>query len=647
MSVGTCHQCGRKYGTAQALAGTTVHCRTCGAANDGAGGPPREGDGSGTGRKREGLSLDDAFMVGPPLDIAPTDPHIGRPADYDPINVPHRSPRSNTGLVVALVMVTSLIAIGGIIAISALRGTGKQGSEPISPPRNEPSIVKRDDRKGSPPAPVNVPPVNPAPTPPVLVTPSDPPPTMASRVDPMPQMSDRLYASSLLGLGQFDETFLSGKAADAAYGELHRRFVEPMGQRFAGVLGEVTKYAGERSLKRSIHGTDLLSRRPALRVHFPRECRDERVGIYLETSDRSKDVLSPTAEGLVSARSDVRLSGSGPAGECFQDTGSGQFVVPIRLPWRFDALRMLEQTTEVEFTLRIVYSDSSTDRLLCSTRIEPPTSIETSYPFGLGFATLVDEDHPQVGEIIADISKDHLLVGNGVVLSGAGSTSIFEQICSIALIWRELTLRGIRYQNRTGVDPEFQRCRLFHDCLADRSANCIDNTAMLASLLGSTGFRCYIVLLPGHALLGVALSDGKSSPILFVETTLLGMPVDEDPATQGIFADYFRVLREERSFLNGQSLNAFEVAVEKAEEKVYGTIDQATAVIAAIRAAEELSKAHPNDAAAQAEFDDALDALPNFLIVPISIARENGARPVGSPPSIGSRRPLPPRLPSR
>ena len=35
-----CHNCGREYLTARALAGKAIPCRSCGAMNDGGGGPP-------------------------------------------------------------------------------------------------------------------------------------------------------------------------------------------------------------------------------------------------------------------------------------------------------------------------------------------------------------------------------------------------------------------------------------------------------------------------------------------------------------------------------------------------------------------------------------------------------------------------------
>jgi len=66
-----------------------------------------------------------------------------------------------------------------------------------------------------------------------------------------------------------------------------------------------------------------------------------------------------------------------------------------------------------------------------------------------------------------------------------------------------------------------QRVRLPSQALVARTANCIDGTLLMASLLEHIGIEPAIVLLPGHALLGWAPYSG-SDDWSYLETTLIG-----------------------------------------------------------------------------------------------------------------------------
>ncbi len=93
-------------------------------------------------------------------------------------------------------------------------------------------------------------------------------------------------------------------------------------------------------------------------------------------------------------------------------------------------------------------------------------------------------------------------------------------------IWHALDAHGIRY---SGADPGVDRgprvysqhVRFLADTWADRSANCIDGSALLASTLQRIGLRSFLVLVPGHAFVGF-YTDADSQHAAYLETTLLG-----------------------------------------------------------------------------------------------------------------------------
>jgi len=65
-----------------------------------------------------------------------------------------------------------------------------------------------------------------------------------------------------------------------------------------------------------------------------------------------------------------------------------------------------------------------------------------------------------------------------------------------------------------------QRTRLPRESLAQRSANCIDGTVLMASLLEGSSLNPAIVLVPGHAFVGWEVWDGADD-WRFLETTMI------------------------------------------------------------------------------------------------------------------------------
>lgn len=91
---------------------------------------------------------------------------------------------------------------------------------------------------------------------------------------------------------------------------------------------------------------------------------------------------------------------------------------------------------------------------------------------------------------------------------------------------------GVTYINSTiSLGKGFtQRVRLPNLSIKTKSANCIDGSVLLASLFENVGLRPYIVLLPSHAIVGVARPNHTEN-VLFIETTLLGRPKMESLLT--------------------------------------------------------------------------------------------------------------------
>lgn len=101
-------------------------------------------------------------------------------------------------------------------------------------------------------------------------------------------------------------------------------------------------------------------------------------------------------------------------------------------------------------------------------------------------------------------------------------------------IFNALKDHGITYSSTTISFPAgSQKIRFPADALAEKAANCIDGTVLMASALEAIGIEPLIVLVPGHAFLGWNNSEG-SAEATFLETTMIGSATFEEAVAEGL-----------------------------------------------------------------------------------------------------------------
>ena len=92
-------------------------------------------------------------------------------------------------------------------------------------------------------------------------------------------------------------------------------------------------------------------------------------------------------------------------------------------------------------------------------------------------------------------------------------------------IYRALQQKGVSYVKSSltfgGHQDVSERVRMPFESLHQVSANCIDGAVMYASLFENLGMDPVVVLVPGHAYVGVRTSK-QSENYLFIETSLTG-----------------------------------------------------------------------------------------------------------------------------
>lgn len=137
------------------------------------------------------------------------------------------------------------------------------------------------------------------------------------------------------------------------------------------------------------------------------------------------------------------------------------------------------------------------------------------------FAAYLNEHDAVVDEIL-DAARSSGIVEN---FSAPDTNSIYRQVWAI---WHALAAHGIRY---SGADPAIergphvfsQRVRFLGETWRDASANCIDGSVLIASVLQRIGLRTFLVLVPGHAFVGFTAGENETA---YLETTLLGARVE-------------------------------------------------------------------------------------------------------------------------
>ena len=498
----------------------------------------------------------------------------------------------------------------------------------------------------SPPTPPSSPPSTPPSTPPAAAPPQNPPPKapppeqggMASVAEVHDGMEKAVFASSLISFRNFDSTFLTNRAD--AFAALESAFVDVPGfslkddpQFFSSIMWA--------SLCSSMYGgasgeAALLSSRPLFKVKISNAPENARVGVYIEVDAASRKYLPLSVDGLVSSQSDIELVHSIPANLGSYDADGEAFTIPFDLPWNTDELKKLESAVEIPYTLRLKYSDGTQDSLAGRIRVNPPAEIERAYPFELGFAAAVDETHPWVKRILDGINQDPEVVKEGLSLSGGGAGSDDGALISIYLIWRELAMRGMRYQNLTAAAVGAQRCRLVHESISSANANCVDGTVLLASFFEAIGAKACIVLVPGHAFICVDLKDRR----VFIETTVISERLREDPQTRS--DELFASIRRSPFFLRDQMFNAFEAACEAGVSNMDEAVTTAEPVLAEFRRLIQLG-----DRRTEQENQELAVCCDNLAqqvkVVPISRARKHGIIPIGVPSNLDAKFRIPPR----
>ena len=206
-----------------------------------------------------------------------------------------------------------------------------------------------------------------------------------------------------------------------------------------------------------------------------------------------------------------------------------RWTVTPDLPWNYAALRRWSQVQPELFVVSVTAGGRTIQRTFTATvhavneavsRVYDPDSTawqDTS----VCFAAFVNEDHPLINPLLQEATAR----GGVAHFTGyeLGPNSVLPQMQAV---WEALAARGLNYVDlgttSGGVaEVETQYVRFLDQALRDQGANCVDASALFASIFRRIGLRPVLIFRPGHCL--VAVYDAQAGgQLIGLETTMLG-----------------------------------------------------------------------------------------------------------------------------
>lgn len=200
-------------------------------------------------------------------------------------------------------------------------------------------------------------------------------------------------------------------------------------------------------------------------------------------------------------------------------------VIKPTLNWNFSSLRNLPQSCPATLVTEITGPNGmsigqSQKQITVRTANECPMSLTPAIsPFDYLLAGYVNEDSPFIDRLLQEA------LGSSITDKFCGYQGskdvVYKQIFAV---WHVLQRRGMRYSSipTTGVSSSgnfgVQYIRFMDESLLRQQANCLDGSILFASICQKVSLQSAIVLLRGHAIVGIRESNGDG-PWILLDTT--------------------------------------------------------------------------------------------------------------------------------
>ncbi len=218
--------------------------------------------------------------------------------------------------------------------------------------------------------------------------------------------------------------------------------------------------------------------------------------------------------------------------ETAANDGQTEYELHPRLAWNLSALSALNTAHNETLSLKLEADGISLGERQIEISLRPLS--EALYYVRDGgdavdlsfiFAAYVNERDAIVTHIIEQ-ALDYDIVETFDGYASHDANQVYRQVWAV---WQAIEAQGIRYSDANpaishGPNVYSQRVRFLNQTWNDRTANCVDGSVLLASVLQRLGLHSFLVLVPGHAFIGF-YTDAESHNAAYLETTVLGEPI--------------------------------------------------------------------------------------------------------------------------
>ena len=196
-----------------------------------------------------------------------------------------------------------------------------------------------------------------------------------------------------------------------------------------------------------------------------------------------------------------------------------------RMDYKYDALNRVRQSQPVNVTFSVQVNGQSLGERFVTARVHPINDCPYAYQnpdderdyvdIAWMFAAYVNEDHPAIPGLLKEAQATEVVDGFDAYQSGDPGTILLQ----VFAVWEALRQHNIRYSDiGTTTDESTSlyslHVRFIEEALSESHANCVDASAMLASVLRRMGIDTFLVMEPGHMFLGIYLdAQGKQSAL--------------------------------------------------------------------------------------------------------------------------------------
>lgn len=242
--------------------------------------------------------------------------------------------------------------------------------------------------------------------------------------------------------------------------------------------------------------------------------------------------LKKGAEVTVEIKADSFMKPSKWHGKITTLSEKGSAMFSPKILWDYEALSKARQ----QRPMNVIFSASIDDQQLpeinetytlrsindCPYLIKGRRDEDPGTRLNYMFAAYVNENHPQVQEILKEALECHIVD----LFDGYQSNDAETVLRQVWAIWNALQRRGIKYSSVTTTTPSdstyCQTVRFIDQSIEGHQANCVDGSVLMASVLQKIGIKSYLVLIPGHCFLAFDTVKDNTALPTGLETTLLG-----------------------------------------------------------------------------------------------------------------------------